>query len=73
LRDPNFASENGTPDGQTRAEQLLALLMGIPNWREAATTQCQALAILVQLISSTEIPLKLKEALSAIEVILKGN
>jgi hypothetical protein len=64
-----LASEKGTPGGQTRAEQLIATLTAIPTWRSAPATQCQALTVLVQLISTTEIPLKLKEVMNALEVI----
>lgn len=68
LRDHHsLGSETGAPEGHSRAEQLLALFLAIPQWPNASI-QCQALTLLVQLISSTEIPLKLKEVSKAVEV-----
>uniref|UniRef100_A0A914NPS9 Uncharacterized protein n=1 Tax=Meloidogyne incognita TaxID=6306 RepID=A0A914NPS9_MELIC len=69
LRDnADFGSEDHTPEGQSRAEQLISLLFDIPQWHESPANQCQALTVLVQLLSSTEIPIGLKDVLNGIEI-----
>ncbi|CAK5109624.1 unnamed protein product [Meloidogyne enterolobii] len=69
LRDnADFGSEDHTPEGQSRAEQLISLLFDIPQWHESPSNQCQALTVLVQLLSSTEISIGLKDVLNGIEI-----
>uniref|UniRef100_A0A915MDL0 Uncharacterized protein n=1 Tax=Meloidogyne javanica TaxID=6303 RepID=A0A915MDL0_MELJA len=69
LRDnADFGSEDHTPEGQSRAEQLVSLLFDIPQWQESPANQCQALTVLVQLLSSTEISIGLKDVLNGIEI-----
>uniref|UniRef100_A0A1I8C078 DCB domain-containing protein n=1 Tax=Meloidogyne hapla TaxID=6305 RepID=A0A1I8C078_MELHA len=68
LRDnAEFGSEQHTPEGQSRAEQLISLLFAIPQW-ELPANQCQALTVLVQLLSSTDISIRLKDVLNGIEI-----
>lgn len=69
LRDHGLlGAEEQSPEGETRSGQLLWLFSHIPSWREVPATQCQSLTVLVQLISSTEIPVQLGDVINAIEV-----
>ncbi|KAL3122731.1 hypothetical protein niasHT_005448 [Heterodera trifolii] len=65
------AAEGQTPPGECLAGQLLSLFANIPSWREMPSTQCQCLTLLVQLISSPQIPIQTTEVLSAFEICKK--